>query len=85
MRHEDRAIPRKKKERGRPMKRTYPPRIDASPERIANVVLNAKRPARFGLEPTRTEYRCQDCDRQVNYPETLHEDGRCEQCHSARV
>ena len=73
---------RRKKERGRPS-RPLPPKIDASPERIAGVVLNAKRSPRFGDAPTRAEYRCQDCDRQVNYPETLHEDGRCEQCHAA--
>ena len=76
-------MPRRKKERGRPMKRLYPPRIDAAPEVIANVVLNAKSPARFGTEPKRTEYRCRDCDRQVAYPETLYEDGRCESCHAA--
>ena len=50
-------MPSKKKERGRPMKRRlYPPRIDAAPEVIANVVLNVKSPARFGNEPKRTEY-----------------------------
>ena len=75
-------MPRKKKERGRPMKRLYPPRIDAAPETIAHIVLNAKRPARFGDAPKRTEYRCRDCDRQVAYPETLYEDGRCESCHA---
>ena len=74
-------MPRKKKERGRPLKRTYPPRIDASPELVANVVLNAKRPARFGAEPERTEYRCADCGRQVAYPETLYCDDRYGDCH----
>ena len=69
-------MPRKKKERGRPLKRSYPPRIDATPERIANVVLNARRPARFGSEPKRTEYRCAECDRAVAYPEMLFCDGR---------
>ena len=47
------------------MERGYPPRIDASPETIANVVLNAKRPARFGSAPKRIEYRCAECDRPV--------------------
>ena len=32
----------KKKPRGRPVKNTMPERIDASPERIAEVVLQAK-------------------------------------------
>ncbi len=67
------------------MKRPYPPRIDAPPETIAHVVLNAKRPARFGDEPKRTEYLCGDCGRGVYYPETLYQDGRCEGCHTVRV
>ena len=62
------------------MRRGYPPRIDASPETIANVVLNAERHARFGSEPKRTEYRCAECDRPVAYPETLFCDGRCGDC-----
>ena len=73
---------RPKKERGRPLKRPYPPRIDASPEAIAHVVLNAKRPARFGDAPKRTEYLCADCGRGVYYPETLYQDGRCADCVS---
>ncbi len=32
-------MPRKKKQRGRPPVKPMPPRIDASPERIAEVVL----------------------------------------------
>ena len=78
-------MPRRKKERGRPLKRPYPPRIDASPEAIAHVVLNTKRPARSDDEPQRTEYRCADCDKLVAYPETLFADGRCGQCHGPRV
>ena len=73
-------MPRRKKERGRPMERGYPPRIDATPETIANVVLNAKRTPRFGSAPKRTEYRCVACDRTVSYPETLFCDGRCGDC-----
>ena len=74
-------MPRRKKERGRPMERRYPPRIDAPPEEIARVVLGAKSPARFGAEPKQTEYRCKDCGQRVHYPETLYQDGRCAQCH----
>ena len=73
---------RRKKERGRPMERRYPPRIDVSPETIANVVLNAKRTPRFGDTPNRTEYRCVDCNRVVAFPETLFCDGRCGDCVS---
>ena len=63
---------------GRPLGRTYPPRIDATPEEIAARVLGAK-PNRV-LE-VRT-YRCALCERAVAYPETLYEDGRCETCHA---
>ena len=71
-------MPRKKKERGRPMALKYPPRIDATPEEIAHAVLNAGRPK--GPVKAR-EYHCADCGREVNYPETLYRDGRCEGCH----
>jgi hypothetical protein len=35
-------MPRKKKDRGRPVKHPMPPKIDADPETIAEVVLQAK-------------------------------------------
>lgn len=73
-------MPRKKKEMGRPMERQYPPRIDATPEEIARVVLNAGRPK--GRVAAR-EYFCRDCQRQVVYPDTLYRDGRCKDCHMA--
>lgn len=74
-------MPRRKKEHGRPPK-PYPPRIDAPPEEIARRVLSAKRPGRFGAKPKREIYRCVDCGQQVNYPDTLYQDGRCEECHA---
>ncbi len=74
-------MPRKKPERGRPA-RPLPPRIDATPERIAEVVLGAKPKTGFFDSPTKTEYRCEDCKRVVRYPETLHEDGLCSGCTS---
>ena len=55
-----------------------PPSIDASPETIANVVLNAGRPRR---PVSGKPYYCVECKRQVSYPETLYQDGRCEKCH----
>jgi hypothetical protein len=39
-------MPEEKKQRGRPVKRTMPEQIDASPEEIAEVVLRAK-PKKF--------------------------------------
>ena len=71
-------MPGSKKAMGRPVERQLPPRIDATPEEIAHVVLNAGRlkgPVK-GLD-----YFCRDCKRQVAYPETLCNDNRCEQRH----
>ena len=66
-----------KKPVGRPMEKGYPPRIDATPEELASVVLNGGRPKESvkGLV-----YRCTGCRREVSYPETLYRDGRCEGC-----
>ena len=67
-----------KNPRGRPMKKGYPPRIDATPEEIARTVLNGGRPkARVKSQ----DYRCRGCRREVHYPETLYRDGRCLSCH----
>ena len=49
---------REKKERGRPMEKGYPPRIDATPEEIARAVLKGGRPQ--GRVKSRT-YRCGAC------------------------
>ena len=68
-----------KKERGRPTQLKYPPRIDATPEEIAHVVLNAGRPPKGPVKAM--EYHCAECKRQVSYPETLYNDGRCAECH----
>ena len=69
----------RKKQMGRPG-RPYPPRIDATPEEIAHVVLNVGRPK----GPVKAmDYCCIDCERLVTYPETLYRDGRCEKCHKA--
>ena len=70
---------RKKKERGRPLERKYPPRIDATAEEIVQAMFNT--PPNTELEIR--EYRCSDCDKAVHYPDTLYRDGRCETCHAA--
>ena len=77
---------RKKKERGRPMKNLYPPRVDATPEEMARTMLSL--PAGRKWEylkagPKGSVYRCADCEREVYYPDTLYRDGRCETCHAA--
>ena len=73
-------MPRNKKPMGRPSTRTLPPRTDATPEEVAHAVLNAGRPR--GPVQDR-KYYCQDCKRQVVFPETFYNDNRCESCHKA--
>ncbi len=75
-------MPRKKKEMGRPSK-PLPPRVNATPEQLAQVFLAL--PANYEWKYI-TEgppgYRCVDCERAISYPETLYDDGRCEECHA---
>ncbi len=73
-------MPRKKREIGRPLKNKYPPRIDASPEAIAVAFFSV--PAKTTVKAN-ANYRCVDCQREVNYSDTLYNDGRCEKCHKA--
>ena len=70
-------MPRKKKERGRPIERRYPPRTDATVDELVTAFFRAK-PDTVIAEPT--EYRCEVCNREVYYPEILYRDGRCEAC-----
>ena len=70
----------RKKTMGRPSTKALPPKIDATPEEVAHVVLNAGRP-KGPVQDRR--YHCADCKRQVAFPETLYNDNRCESCHKA--
>ena len=80
-------MPKRKKERGRPLKKRYPPRVDATPEELARAIF--KMPADHEWEYQKTEggtvYRCVDCKKAVYYPNTLYRDGRCEACHGVTV
>ena len=69
-------MPRQRKTRGRPP-RPLPPRIDASPEAIARAFFaSSGEPAAAPVD-----YRCLDCGKAVNFPDVLHDDGRCAACH----
>ncbi len=74
------------KERGRPG-RKYPPRIDATAEQLAKAMLSLPPDHQWEyMKPgADTAYRCAACGREVSYPETLYNDGRCEGCHAAAV
>ena len=73
---------KRKKVQGRPMEKGYPPRIDASPEELAQAMFRASLDM---VVDTDKVYRCKECAREVNYPETLYRDGRCEECHMTAV
>ena len=77
---------KRKKERGRPLGRKYPPRVDATAEEMAQAMF--KLPADHQWEYLSAGadgpvYRCAGCRQEVHYPETLHLDGLCADCHSA--
>ena len=77
-------MPKPRKERGRPMKRPYPPRVDATAEEIARAVFFM--PADHEWEYKKVDadviYRCDRCRQAVYFPETLYVNGLCESCHS---
>ena len=68
---------KRKKALGRPMEKRYPPKIDASPEEIAQAMFRASPGMAIDVAKV---YRCKGCAREVNYPEILYRDGRCEGC-----
>ena len=68
---------REKKPQGRPMEKGYPPKIDATPEELAQAMFRA--PLDMVVDTDKV-YRCKECAREVNYPETLYRDGRCGGC-----
>ena len=69
----------RKKPRGRPMKKGYPPRIDATPEQVLQAMFST--PPNAVIEER--DYRCSGCGCAVNYPEVLHNDNQCSECHAA--
>ena len=68
---------KRKKALGRPMEKGYPPKIDATPEELVQAMFRASLDT---VVDTDKVYRCEGCAREVNYPETLYRDGRCEGC-----
>ena len=54
-----------------------PPRIDAPIEDVMRAFFAASPDTPF----TAREYHCVECGRQVNFPYTLHSDGKCSTCH----
>ena len=77
-------MPRPKKERGRPLERLYPPRIDATAEDIAKAMFAMPADHKWQYEAVEggAVYRCGECGEAVYYPATLYQDGRCSDCRS---
>lgn len=70
---------KKRRPSGRPARYVMPPKIDASAETIADVVLRSSPVEGFDRQLNIT-YRCAECDCEVAYPDTLYQDGRCKDC-----
>ena len=72
----------RRRKAGRPVL-AYPPRIDATPDELVDAMfrLTPEQAKDIRENAGKREYRCSDCQRTVNYPETLYNDGRCEKCH----
>ena len=80
------ATRKKRRDLGRPMERSYAPRIDATPEEMARAMFSLPAGHQWQYEKDGGKvYKCADCGREVAYPETLYRDGRCEDCHQAPV
>ena len=74
----------RKKERGLPMLKRYPPRVDATTEEMVRAMFDLPAGHQWKYEKGDGKvYRCVDCKREVWYPETLYRDGRCEACQKA--
>lgn len=71
------APSRRPRSRGRPAEKPPPPRIDATPEMIAQAFFQTV-PDQF----EESEYTCKTCGHLVEYPDVLFEDGDCFLCHS---
>ena len=72
---------RNRKERGRPLEKLYAPRVDATPEDMAQAMFALPAGHRWENEKDGGKvYSCVDCGQAVNYPDTLYQDGRCEDC-----
>jgi len=67
---------RRTRGRGRPVEKPLPPRIDATPEMIAQAFFQTV-PDQF----EESDYTCKRCGHSVEYPDVLFEDGDCSVCH----
>ena len=78
-------MPRTKKGPGRGRAgRPLPPKIDATMEDMAKAMMAMPSDHEWQYEKGEGKiYQCGECGRAVNFPETLHQDGLCGNCHVA--
>lgn len=76
-------MPGRKKERGRPPSKTLPPRIQATPEQLAQAMfaMSADHKWKY-LGGKETDYRCGRCENPVSYQEVLSRVGLCQGCEA---
>ena len=53
--------------------------MDITPEQLTHKVLGSGKPDQKG--PEGKAYCCISCGKEVAYPDTLFDDGKCQQCH----
>lgn len=74
-------MPRKKKERGRPPSKPLPPRIQATPEQLAQALFAMPAYHKWKyLENGPPDYRCAECGTEAQYPQVLTQSGLCQDC-----
>ena len=80
-------MPRTKKGPGRGRTgRPLPPKIDATMEKMAKAMFAMPADHEWQYEKGEGKvYQCEACERVVSFPETLYQDGKCEDCHNAQA
>ena len=78
-------MPRKPKERGRPIENPLPPKVDATAEEMARALFALPANHQWEYQKAQPVYRCSVCEQEISYPKTLYRDGRCETCHKAQA
>ena len=74
-------MPRKLKERGRPVENKLPPRVDATAEELPGAMFRLPPDHKWQYENGEgTVYRCLECNKAVHCPYALYRDGRCRGC-----
>ena len=63
----------------------YPPRVDATPEEIAQLMFQLPHDHQWKYETEPPEYKCEACGKAVHYPDVLHREGLCQGCRATSI